>query len=79
MIVTAYVTATSTRKVDELVRALVVDSGVSKSIVSRICAMLDTQVGAFRTRRLDSTTCPYVFCDAIYVKARAGDRGCRGR
>ena len=35
---TAYITGTSTRKVDDLVRALGCDSGVSKSTVSRICA-----------------------------------------
>jgi len=74
VIMTAYVTGTSTRKVDDLVRALGVDAGVSKSTVSRICADLDEQVGAFRTRRLDHTSFPYVFCDATYVKARTGGR-----
>ena len=34
---TAYVTGTSTRKVDDLVRALGVESGISRSTVSRIC------------------------------------------
>ena len=37
VIMTAYVTGTSTRKVDDLVRALGVESGISKSTVSRIC------------------------------------------
>jgi putative transposase len=31
-----------------LVRALVADSGISKSEVGRICADLDAEVGAFR-------------------------------
>lgn len=35
VIMTAYVTGTSTRKIDDLVRALGVDSGISKSTVSR--------------------------------------------
>ncbi len=73
VIMTAYVQGVSTRKVDDLVKALGVDSGVSKSTVSRICAQLDAQVGAFRDRRLDHTTFPYVFCDATYVKARNAD------
>jgi transposase-like protein len=36
----SYVHGTSTRKVDDLVVALGVDTGVSKSTVSRICAQL---------------------------------------
>ena len=74
VIMTAYITGTSTRKVDDLVKALGVDSGVSKSTVSRICADIDESVGAFRTRRLDDTTYPYVFCDATYVKGRIDGR-----
>jgi hypothetical protein len=42
----------STRKVDDLVRALGADTGISKSEVSRICADLDTEVAAFRDRSL---------------------------
>jgi len=47
-----YLHGTSTRKVDDLVKALGADSGISKSEVSRICADLDTEVGAFRDRSL---------------------------
>ena len=47
----AYVHGVSTRKVDELVKALGLD-GISKSQVSRICQELDAVVAAFRTRRL---------------------------
>src|SRR5215204_3646901 len=46
----AYVHGVSTRKVDELVKALGVD-GISKSEVSRICGELDTVVAAFRKRK----------------------------
>jgi putative transposase len=70
VIMTAYVTGTSTRKVDDLVKALGCESGVSKSTVSRICAEIDEHVAVLRERRLDHTTFPYVFLDATYVKAR---------
>ena len=62
----------STRKVDDLVAALGIDAGVSKSQVSRICTELDAAVAAFRERRLDHTCFPYVFLDATYVKAHEG-------
>jgi hypothetical protein len=72
VIMTAYVKGTSTRKVDDLVKALGVDSGVSKSTVSRICKEMDGHVEAFRARTLAHTDFPYVFCDATYVKGRVG-------
>ena len=65
---------TSTRKVDDLVKALGVDSGISKSEVSRICGELDTEVAAFRSRTLAHTSFPYVFVDATYLKARVDGR-----
>ena len=70
VILTAYITGTSTRKVDDLVRALGCDTGVSKSTVSRICGEIDEQVAAFRDRRVDHVGFPYVYLDATYVKAR---------
>ena len=48
----AYVHGVSTRKVDDLMRALGLD-GISKSEVSRICGELDTAVAAFRTPAAD--------------------------
>lgn len=72
VIMTAYITGTSTRKVDDLVRALGCDTGISKSTVSRICVEIDEQVDAFRTRSLGHIAFPYVFLDATYVKARVG-------
>ena len=74
VIMTAYITGTSTRKVDDLVRALGCDTGVSRSTVSRICAEIDEGVEVFRTRRLDHLAFPYVFLDATYVKARVDHR-----
>lgn len=48
----------STRKVDDLVAALGVDTGISKSEVSRICADLDVDVAAFQSRSLDAQGFP---------------------
>jgi len=74
VIMTAYVTGTSTRKVDDLVRALGCESGVSKSTVSRICKGIDDEVAVFRTRPLDHIAMPYVYLDATYIKARSNHR-----
>jgi transposase-like protein len=70
VVMEAYVNGVSTRSVDDLVAALGVDSGISKSQVSRICAGLDEIVGAFRTRRLDHVEFPYVYLDATYLHVR---------
>lgn len=70
VIMTAYITGTSTRKVDDLVKALGCDSGISKSTVSRICAGIDADVAVLRTRRLDHQSFVYVWLDATYVHVR---------
>jgi putative transposase len=74
VIMTAYITGTSTRKVDDLVRALGCDSGVSKSTVSRICAGIDGEITEFRARQLGHIAMPYVYLDATYIKARVAHR-----
>ena len=74
VIMEAYVHGVSTRKVDDLVAALGVDTGISKSELSRICAGLDEQVTAYDTRPLDHCPFPYVFLDATYCKARLNGR-----
>jgi putative transposase len=74
VVIEAYVHGVSTRKVDDLVAALGLESGISKSEVSRICAELDTTLEVFRTRPLSHVEFPYVFLDATYVKARVGGR-----
>src|SRR4051812_21230443 len=74
VVMEAYLHGVSTRKVDDLVKALGIDSGISKSEVSRICADLDVEVGAFRDRTLAETAYPYVFLDATYCKARVNHR-----
>ncbi len=72
VVMEAYVHGVSTRKVDDLVAALGIDAGVSKSEVSRICAELDAVVAGFRERPLDHVRFPYLFLDATYVKAHHG-------
>jgi putative transposase len=68
----AYVHGVSTRKVDELVKALGM-GGISKSRVSELCEELDEEVERFRDRPLEGTY-PYVWVDATYVKARQDGR-----
>ncbi|MDF3044158.1 MAG: family transposase [Ornithinibacter sp.] len=74
VVMEAYLHGVSTRKVDDLVKALGADSGISKSEVSRICQDLDEEVGAFRARSLKAAQYPYVFLDATYCKARVNRR-----
>jgi putative transposase len=74
VVMEAYLHGVSTRKVDDLVKALGADTGISKSEVSRICADLDAEVGAFRDRSLANQAFPYVFLDATYCKARVNRR-----
>src|SRR3712207_940108 len=68
----AYVHGVSTRKVDELVKALGM-TGISKSRVSELCEELDEEVERFRGRPLEGSY-PYVWVDATYVKARQDGR-----
>ncbi|MGD8201999.1 IS256 family transposase [Ornithinimicrobium sp. W1679] len=74
VVMEAYLHGVSTRKVDDLVKALGVDTGISRSEVSRICADLDEEVAAFRGRSLKEEAYPYVFLDATYCKARVNRR-----
>jgi putative transposase len=68
----AYVHGISTRKVDELVKALGM-TGISKSRVSELCEQLDEEVECFRNRPLEGPY-PYVWLDATYLKARQDGR-----
>jgi len=69
----AYLAGVSTRRVDDLVRALGIE-GMSKSEVSRICAALDAEVTAFRSRSLAEVAYPYLWLDATYPKVREQGR-----
>jgi transposase-like protein len=64
----AYIEGVSTRRVDDLVKALGM-TGMSKSQVSRLCAELDAEVERFRTRPL-AEPYPDVWLDATFVKVR---------
>jgi putative transposase len=68
----AYVRGISTRKVDDLMAALG-GCSISRSEVSRICALLDEELAEFRERPLDEPY-PYVWLDATYEKVRQGAR-----
>ena len=70
VVMEAYVSGVSTRKVDELVAALGCESGISKSEVSRICQGLDVQVQAFLNRPLEFSRYPYVYLNATYLHGR---------
>ena len=74
VVMEAWVHGVSTRKVDDLVAALGVSSGISKSEVSRICKELDRDLDAFRARPLNHVEFPYVFADATYLKGRVNGR-----
>ena len=72
VVVEAYVKGVSTRKVDDLVRALGID-GISRSEVSRICKVLDDDVRTFLGRPIE-TSCPYLWLDATFHKVREAGR-----
>ena len=63
----AWLDGVSTRKVDQLVRALGDDTGISRSTVSRICSEIDEDVQEFLHHRIDHTWFPYLFLDATYL------------
>jgi len=68
----AYVQGVSTRRVDDLVKALGLE-GISKSQVSRLCEELDTEVERFRSRKLEGAY-PYIWLDATFLKVRQEHR-----
>ena len=74
VVMEAYVNGVSTRSVDDLVAAMGVETGISKSEVSRICAGLDERVEAFRNRTLGHVAFPYVYLDATVRHDAPTDR-----
>ena len=68
----AYIQGVSSRRVDELVKALGL-SGIDKSAVSRISQQLDETVRQFRERKLEGAY-PYIRLDALYLKVRQNHR-----
>ena len=69
----AYIQGISTRSVDDLVKALGMDNGISKSQVSRLCEEIDERVHAFLERSIEGDW-PYLWIDATYVKVRQNGR-----
>lgn len=73
VIAQCYVEGVSTRRVDDLVKAMGID-GMSSSQVSRLAATLDAKVAEFRNRPLDAGPYRYVWIDALTQKVREGGR-----
>lgn len=69
----AYVEGVSTRRVDDLVRAMGID-GISRSEVSRMAGELDAKVAEFRERPLDAGPYRYLWIDALTQRVREGGR-----
>jgi transposase-like protein len=68
-----YVEGVSTRRVDDIVRAMGID-GISKSQVSLLAKTLDAEVEAFRNRPLDAGPYTYVQVDALTQRVREEGR-----
>jgi putative transposase len=75
VVMACYVEGVSTRRVDEVARAMGIE-GISKSQVSRICHELDELVAAWRNRPLDTGPYPLVWMDALSMRVREGGRIC---
>src|SRR5215217_2212894 len=68
-----YVEGVSTRKVREVTEELC-GTSFSKSLVSQLAGRLDSELEAWRSRRLEAEAYPYLFVDARYEKVRADGR-----
>ena len=68
-----YVEGVSTRKVKDITEE-VCGTSFSKSAVSHLAAGLDSELEAWRERRLEAEAYPYLFVDARYEKMRVGSR-----
>jgi len=68
----AYFQGVSTRRMERLCRQMGVES-LDKSFVSRLTQGLETEVAAFKSRRLEGEY-PYLFVDARYEKVRREGR-----
>lgn len=68
-----YVEGVSTRKVKEVTEELC-GTSFSKSLVSSLAGGLDSELEAWRDRRLEEKAYPYLFVDARYEKVRVDGR-----
>jgi putative transposase len=68
-----YVGGVSTRKVKEVTEELC-GTSFSKSLASSLAGSLDSELQAWRKRRLEAEAYPYPFADARYEKVRVDGR-----
>jgi putative transposase len=68
-----YVEGVSTRKVKDITEELCRIS-FSRSLISSLAGSLDSELQAWRVRRLEAKAYPYLFVDARYEKARVDSR-----
>jgi putative transposase len=68
-----YIEGVSTRKVKDITEVLC-GASFSKSLVSSLAGSLDSELKAWRMRRLEMKAYPYLFVDARYEKVRVGGR-----
>ena len=68
-----YVGGVSTRKVKDITEELC-GTSFSKSLVSSLAGSLDAELEAWRKRRLEAASYPYLFVDARYEKVRVDER-----
>ena len=68
-----YVEGVSTRKVKDVTEQLC-GTSFSKSLVSQLAGSLDSELEAWRDRRLEAEAYPYVFVDARYEKVRVAHK-----
>jgi putative transposase len=73
VIAQAYLEGVSTRRVDDLVKAMGIE-GISRSEVSRLASELDGKVTEFRERPLDAGPYRYLWIDGLTQKVREGGR-----
>jgi putative transposase len=68
-----YVEGVSTRKVKDITEELC-GTSFSKSLVSSLASSLNSELQAWRERRLEADAYPYLFVDARYEKVRVDGR-----
>ena len=68
-----YVEGVSSRKVKDITEELC-GTSFSKSLISSLAGSLDSELQAWRVRRLEAKAYPYLFVDARYEKARVDSR-----
>jgi putative transposase len=68
-----YIEGVSTRKVKDITEELC-GTSFSRSLVSKLAGSLDSELEAWRNRRLEARAYPYLYVDARYEKVRVDGR-----